>query len=235
MANAGRNCIVTGYPKLDAYINNSRIVKNRFKNSDISIARIIYAPHHSFSNRLSFATFQWNGRELLEYARVHPETSWVFKPHPRLKYELVASGFMTLQEANDYYSAWNNLQNTCVYDQGDYIDLFVESSALVTDCISFIGEYLPSGHPVILLVNPESAGYNEFGKAVIAHYYQVKDIVSLREKLDLVAINGNDSFREQRISDVQTIFPQQVQSARIITEALASTLLLTGKKNEIQE
>jgi len=67
----------------------------------------------------------------------------VFKPHPRLKYELVQHGIMTMAEADEYYDAWRSIPNASVYEQGNYFGLFVESTLMITDCISFLGEYLP--------------------------------------------------------------------------------------------
>lgn len=225
MANAGRNCAVTGYPKLDEYRAAGERDTSHFKRSAEAKAKIIYAPHHSFANRLSFATFEWNGRELLEYARSHPETSWVFKPHPRLRYELVATGMMTLAEANDYYASWDALPNASVYAQGDYIGLFAESSLLVTDSVSFLGEYLPSGNPVILLENPRSAGYNELGEAITAHYYRASDIDALRTSLDSVAISGIDGMRDARLKDSDAIFPREITAAGKILDIVSSALL----------
>ncbi len=217
MLNKGKNCVVSGYPKLDDYAKLVQKTKNQPK--------IIYAPHHSFSGRLRFATFRWNGREMLEYARRHSEISWVFKPHPRLKYELVEQKIMTLEEANDYYDSWASLDNSEFYNSGDYIRLFQESDLLITDCISFLGEYLPSGNPVILLENTESAGYNELGKEIISSYYSCKAWNEVENSINSVIVDKIDPEKHLRITTNQSVFPE-TPASKLIYEHVLKTFFL---------
>jgi len=217
MLNKGKNCVVSGYPKLDDYAKPVQKTKNQPK--------ILYAPHHSFSGRLRFATFRWNGREMLEYARRHPEISWVFKPHPRLKYELVEQKIMTLEEANDYYDSWASLDNSEFYNSGDYIGLFQESDLLITDCISFLGEYLPSGNPVILLENTESAGYNELGTEIISSYYSCKAWNEVENSINSVIVDKIDPEKHLRITTNQSVFPE-TPASKLIYEHVLKTFFL---------
>ena len=89
--NRGNNLVVSGHPKLDAYVSNDHPCGQHLwstsREESPHVKRIIYAPHWSF-NFLRFATFDWSGEFLLAYARQHPETDWLFKPHPRLRYVL---------------------------------------------------------------------------------------------------------------------------------------------------
>lgn len=217
MLNKGKNCVVSGYPKLDDYAKPVQKTKNQPK--------ILYAPHHSFSGRLRFATFRWNGREMLEYARRHSEISWVFKPHPRLKYELVEQKIMTLEEANDYYDSWASMDNSEFYNSGDYIRLFQESDLLITDCISFLGEYLPSGNPVILLENTESAGYNELGKEIISSYYSCKAWNEVENSINSVIVDKIDPEKHLRITTNQSVFPE-TPASKLIYEHVLKTFFL---------
>lgn len=215
MDNGGANCVVSGYPKLDAYERVRRLVHD-----ESGKKTILYAPHHSFKNRLRFATFQWNGLALLEYAKDHPETQWVFKPHPRLKYELVACGIMTESEANAYYEAWARLPNGSLYLEGDYIKLFVRSDALITDCVSFLGEYLPSGKPVILPVNTESIGYNEFGESIVSAYYKAYTIQELLDMIERVVLRGDDVMQESRRAAAEMLVESRSTAERVVLNLL---------------
>ena len=216
MDNRGRNCRVAGYPKLDEY---RRIRTNNalefFPAGSETKPRIIYAPHHSF-DRATFATFDWNGRELLKFAEEHPDTAWVFKPHPRLKYELVQHGIMTMAEADEYYDAWRSIPNASVYEQGNYFGLFVESTLMITDCISFLGEYLPSGNPVILPVNPRSVGYNELGTIITDSYYKAHTLKELTDLISSVAICGQDSKKTERQRAAEHFLFPQTAAERIL-------------------
>ena len=52
-------------------------------------------------------------------------------------------------EINNYFSEWEKIGK--IYPTGDYYELFSHSDCLITDCISFLAEYLPTGKPVIHL------------------------------------------------------------------------------------
>jgi hypothetical protein len=216
MDNGAVNCRVGGYPKLDDYGSDRAGGKGLFKPSAERSLRLIYAPHHSIQGRLSYATFQWSGKAVLAYARAERSVSWVFKPHPRLKYELVAQGIMTLSEAESYYEAWDALPNTARYEQGGYMGLFEESDGLVTDCASFLGEYIPTGNPVFLLINPNSAGYNELGKAIAASYYHCHNETDLLRAIRGVTIERNDPLRELRLSRASQLRGNKPSSLRIM-------------------
>jgi CDP-glycerol glycerophosphotransferase (TagB/SpsB family) len=76
---------------------------------------------------------------LLEYAKSHTETKWIFKPHPLLKKALVDTNTMTLEEVENYYSEWEKIG--IKYEGGEYLEFFAKSKMMVTDCSSFLGEY----------------------------------------------------------------------------------------------
>ncbi|APX92950.1 hypothetical protein BWR19_08410 [Halomonas sp. 1513] len=188
-------------------------------NKNVSIARknkrIIYAPHHSLEKKHhnKYATFQWNGRWLLSYAKMHPDMDWVFKPHPRLKHALLENELMTHDEVDGYYAEWESLSNAVVLDEGDYLEIFRDSDALVTDCGSFLLEYYFTRRPIIQLVNDASAGYGEFGEKVIEYYYKARDTKELEMLLSDVVIGGNDYLKSARLSTLD--FPDDQAGERI--------------------
>jgi len=147
---SGRNVVVSGYPKLDVYrdiYNCKDDIISKFCRSDEKKTRrqrIIWGPHWSIRDKfLGYSTFDRYFEDFLNYAKTHSEIDWIFKPHQRLKYHCVESGFMTLNEVESYYAEWHNLSNGFVYDEGDYFNIFKSSDALITDCGSFLAEYLP--------------------------------------------------------------------------------------------
>jgi len=148
-----------------------------------------------------FATFQWNGKKILQIAKdTASKIQWVFKPHPHLKYTLVQNGIMTEAERNDYYAQWETVG--LVYDAGDYFPLFQDSSAMITDCGSFLAEYLPTKHPVLHLVSPDSTWRGAVNEGAAAHYYKIKNVEELDEMFDKVIINREDPLRDKRLEDL---------------------------------
>jgi CDP-glycerol glycerophosphotransferase (TagB/SpsB family) len=165
---------------------------------------IIYAPHFSFKNSvLRLSTFDWNGKYLLDFARAHRELDWIFKPHPQLKLKVIQDGIMTENEINEYYDEWAKIG--LVYDQGDYFNIFMSSDALITDCSSFLSEYLPTKKPVIHMISENMVALNSISKVTSSHYYKAHDLRELEFYLNDVIINKNDPLREKRINDINIL------------------------------
>ena len=199
-----KNVLVTGHPKLDAY-SKSIDEDNSLWKSSKEMYRIIYAPHHSFkSHSLGWATFEWNGVELLNYAKQHSDiTEWVFKPHPKFKFE--ASRIMNLADVNSYYNDWESIGQ--VYDSGDYFDMFRTADLLITDCGSFLTEWLPTEKPCIHLL---SNGGDVTNRSIVhenssKNYYNVTNIEELNKKLDMLILRNEDPLKEARINDAREI------------------------------
>jgi hypothetical protein len=186
--------IITGHPKLDAY------------NNEISndMHYIIYAPHFATKNTiLRLSTFDWSGRFILDFAKTHNKLNWVFKPHPLFKFQIVKDGIMTEKEIDDYYDEWARIG--MVYNQGDYLGIFKNSDALITDCSSFLSEYLPTMMPVVHMISETMVAQNPISKVASSHYYKAHNIMELEFYLNDVIINKNDPLRNQRIEDISVL------------------------------
>ena len=191
--------------------------KKRMRNGEY----VIYAPHFSFpyngkANLETLGTFEWNGREMLEYAKVHKEIKWAWKPHPALRWQLESKGFMTHEEVDEYYAAWEEIAET-KYD-GDYMDLFEKSRAMITDCGSFLLEYAPTGMPII---RPLAANFSLTPSAsaqkIFETYYTAHNWDELRTFLDGVIVRGDDFRRTSRLKVVKEM---------CLTEACASNKVI---------
>lgn len=199
---------VSGQAKLDSYLLPINYSKQVWKTKDKK--HIIWAPHNSFSNNsiLKFGTFHLNYKFLYDYAKNHPEYEFVFKPHPELKLTIVKEKLMTEEEVDSYWECWDKLPNAQIYDECDYFDLFRTSDLLITDCNSFLYEYLPTLKPVIHLLNMYSVGHNEYGRKLINGYYDANDIEELQELLDKILIKDEDPLFIKRKYIVDNILIQ---------------------------
>jgi len=192
-----RNTLPVGHPKMDAY--GAPIKNNPWKSKKI---RIIYAPHYSLAEThpLHFATFRWNGKQILDLAKKTAKTTeWIFKPHPRFKVGILEAGIMTKQEIDAYYEAWEKIGQVC--NTGDYFDMFRTSDMLITDCGSFLAEYLPTNKPVIHLIPKSDTGHSELSKQTSRHYYKAQDIEQLMKYFDMLTKRKEDPMRELRAKD----------------------------------
>ena len=206
--------VVTGYPKLDVYLEPVN-TENLPWPVDNSTKRVIYAPHHAFKNtKMRIATFEWNHDLLLSFAQQYPDISWVYRPHGRIKYTITGAGFMSLAEYEDYEDSWGRLENALFYPTGSYFDLFRKSDALITDSSSFLGEYLPTGKPVIWLkARKPNVKLNSIGKKITDTYYQVSTRDELLETFNRVIVDGDDYLLPSRHKIMNELFPPDRDSA----------------------
>lgn len=191
--------VATGHPMLDC-INNKKVEKS-------PRMIVIYSPHWSvysevFDNKERYSTFQHNGQEILKYAQRHPEIDWYFKPHPTLKTSLLRTRLMTQMEIDSYYAEWGKIGTICT--NGDYTELFWKSSALITDCASFLVEYPCTGNPIIHLISSTcKVPIPRPSKKLFETYYQVHNLKEMEECFDMVLCKRLDPLYEIRMKAVR--------------------------------
>lgn len=183
------NMLAVGHPQLDYYLNCN--IKPR--------KYVIYSPHWTIKGEgIGYSTFLENGELILEFAQKHPELNWVFKPHPLLFNRLCEFENWGKEKTQKYYDDWKKLGIYC--DNCDYMDLFNESVALITDCGSFLTEYLLTEQPVIHLVSANAAEYNDNVKKIVKTYYQSHNNEELKKFLDKILIQKEDCKKINRIN-----------------------------------
>ncbi len=225
------NCISTGYPKLDVYHNRSICdiqLSNYWK--DPQKIKIIYAPHHSFrkvkSNTFQFGTFPKNYQLILDLAKKTSDiTTWIFKPHPMLRSVIVKERIMSEEETKKYYDEWAKIGN--LYDTGDYFDIFISSDIMITDCASFLAEYLPSHKPLIRLINPKCIEFDEVGQRLSKCYYNAHNNEELLSLFKSIVLNKEDYLKNQRIKLANTLVNPNVSASHIIINNILNRLHLT--------
>lgn len=228
----GFNCVLSGDSKLDKYSNNLSEYKLPQK-IDNGKPIIIYAPHHSIRFEFTLAslsTFHLYYKYFLNLVKSNPNINFVFKPHPNLFKRIIELGIFSEREYESYYEQWNSLDNGLCITDGDYIDLFRKSSLLITDCASFIGEYLPSGNPVIYLVNPERdqntyfESFSNMGKKILVTYYLAHNEDEIQMYFDNIIENNVDPKKEERKKLSEEIFFNVGFAGKYITNYLEKIL-----------
>lgn len=196
-----RNVVCSGYPGTDTLIDQDYRPKDNWKIKDHSIKRIIWAPHHTIGVRDGssphFSTFLRYYDDMLQFAdKYHDKIQIAFKPHPILYDKLCL--LWGKDRTNSYYKRWCELDNGMLED-GNYVDLFLTSDAIMHDCCSFISEYLLVNKPALHLDNETEYDklYNPAIQRTLTNYYKAdckEKIESFIEDL----IEGTDPMKEQR-------------------------------------
>ena len=130
---------------------------------------------------------------------------------------------MKKNDLNIYFKKWNN-KNSEHYSNYNYYKIFFSSDGLITDCGSFLMEYLFTGKPVLVLENGKNPGWNELGRKVYNVYYKAynnedilrfiknviikkKDILKpKRERLIKFLLKDNQSFNNNSFNSSKKIF-----------------------------
>ena len=217
-----KNLFVIGSVKLDAYNTiNANNTEKLWKSRDKK--RIIYAPHHSFNDNIhEVATFQHNGRFILDLAKNNPNTEWIFRPHPSFIDRVLKNNIMTNTEIEDYYKEWKAIGQVSADE--NYYEIFKSSDCLITDSISFLSEYAPTGKPVLHLRkdNTESM-FNALVSEIDKSYYQIYNNEELAKIFNIVVINGVDELKTARENN-KNLLPTNTSASRNIYNYLKKEL-----------
>ena len=129
--------LYSGYPRLDVMFEEKLTFDWKMTRPDAK--KIIWAPHWSMGGRgINYATFQWNFKFMYEFAKAHPEISWVVKPHPKLPFTAVSTGlFPSVEAYREYIQKWNDLPNAKVYLGAYYHAVFATSDGMIRQCQIF--------------------------------------------------------------------------------------------------
>lgn len=218
MKNRGKNLKVAGHPILDYFYLNK---DTEFEDKKY----IIYAPHWSVGNNnvLRWGTFLETGEFILEYAKKHPEQNWLFKPHPCLKGYLLAENIWSEEKIEKYWSEWEKIGT--IYESGDYLKLFMESEAMLTDCGSFKSEYFMTQKPQFFLKsNRNPVGFNPNVEKINKTSYEASTKEELEFILNEVLVKKNDFKKDLRKKLYNECGYKDMYCAKNIVDDIIKTL-----------
>lgn len=198
--NHGSNIVVSGNPLADYFFDNHTPSDDCWPIKNRQIKRIIWAPHHSImpNDYLDYSNFLSLADEMLEIAKKYRDKAqFVFKPHPALKEKLYKLDDWGVEKTDAYYNKWKELPNGN-YCNGNYVDLFITSDALIHDCSSFTGEYLYVNKPVMYITDrTKIESFNSFADACFNMHYHGFSISDIENFINKV-IDGTDPLLKER-------------------------------------
>lgn len=201
--NKGNNVSIVGYSNADDFLFKKHA--DVWKPQQQPKKRVIWAPHFTIDEKrclIAHATFLWMADVMLKIAQKYSEQiQFAFKPHPRLLTELYHHADWGKEKADVYYKQWEIMANTQAED-GDFVDLFMTSDALIHDCGSFCAEYHYSQKPAMFVssnINHFRDTFNDFGKKAIDLHYLGKDETDIINFIEEVVLKGKDTRLSERI------------------------------------
>lgn len=172
-----KHVYLTGNPKLDSLVRQVENGEKRWPLKNGGNIRMIWAPHHSYSNSwLNFGNFLEIRKKILRFARRNPNVDIVMRPHPFMLGALVSRNLMSKKSRRAWLAKWNTLPNTAIDTKGDIAHLFASADLLFTDGISFLGEYpVATGKPSIFLERAGHWPFSPIGELAVATTIRVKN------------------------------------------------------------
>jgi len=185
--------------------------------------RIVWGPHHSYSDGwLNFGQFPETHRQMLALAVRHPEIDFVLRPHPFLFGTMVDRGLISQRDLDHWVEDWNDLPNTAIHTDGDYADLFKATDLLITDGISFIGEYpLVTGRPTVFLEKPGHWEFSPLGELAAAANIRLTDFAAFETLLDEIRTEGMPDYSAEIAELKAAASPYPGKAAAKIVEIVA--------------
>lgn len=208
----GRNVRYSGYCKMDHFFQTHDYTEQDIRklwkipsHTEIhQMKRLIIAPHHSVMDDLilSYSTFHKNLYFLLYLAKKYEnEITFIFKPHPNLRFRSVQAGvFKNLDEYDAYMELWNALPNARTVDEDDYLKIFETSDGMIMDSASFIAEYMYVNKPLLYLEKCTSSTFSELGMKIMECHYKADgtDYFGIGQFVQKVILQGEDVMKGKR-------------------------------------
>ena len=222
----GENGLAIGYPATEALIGNElKGGKSCWKAQEREKKKIIYAPHHTISERnASLSTFLKFGRFIQKIAIDYKDlVQWSFKPHPMLRSKLYQLPSWGRERTDDYYQFWES-QRCTQLDEGEYDGLFRQSDAIIHDCSSFVVEYAFTKKPALYLFNTafkDQSFLNEFGADVMQSYAKAaefNEIIKFLESIVGGTFSHEGSSTEKFDNYVTRFYGEKLPSTRILED-----------------
>jgi CDP-glycerol glycerophosphotransferase (TagB/SpsB family) len=209
----------TGSPKIDNLRREAQEGKSSWPLSGGKF-KIVWAPHHSYSPHwYNFGVFSKIYIQMLDFATQNPNIEIVLRPHPFLWGTLTDRDVLTVEELSSWRASWDALANTYVDEDGSYAELFLATDVLLTDGISFLGEYpLVAGKPTIFFENEGHWEFSPTGKLAAASSVRVKTFEELKEVITLARKSGLPDRSEQIQKLIEASSPYPGESAKRIVE-----------------
>lgn len=184
--------------------------------------KIIWAPHHTIGEcgEFQIGAFLEICDEMLKLRDAYRDSIvFAFKPHPMMLTKLYR--VWDRERADEYYRKWANGENSFLAE-GVYIDLFMQSDAMIHDCSSFMVEYIYADKPVAYTYRKSwrAPTYNKIGAGALNVHYSLHSVSEIKGFIDDVVLAGNDplgaarkAFVNEYLNDCGSPFSENVVNA----------------------
>lgn len=202
LTNHGINAVNSGHPMADSFLFPMGERCKAWRDCGSSKRKVIWAPHWTIQAETNgwiyYGTFLSTAEAIMELVQQYKDQiQFAFKPHPNLYDTLCKHPNWGKERTDAFYAKWREMPNT-QFEDGAYVDLFMQSDAMIHDCGSFIQEYLFADKPCMYLREPENKQEYSAMAADCLNAYQIGITREEIEAFLQMVLRGEDSKAEER-------------------------------------
>jgi hypothetical protein len=205
--------VISGLPKLEElkkytmeFEKNPRKFDYLWKGKNTK--RIIWAPHWSLfwnGSPTGFCTLLNNLDYICEIFRHNKNLECVLRMHPFLEDALVRNKIFEEESLRQFLNFIDSQPNMRVDRSDNYFDLFVSSTAMITDGVSFLAEYSLTKKPLLNTINENGPELNPLGEAIRSNLYTAVNNIEIKDFIERVILNEDDFMQESRIKNIDDL------------------------------
>jgi hypothetical protein len=157
------------------------------------------------TGRAGYSTFLVTWRTMLAEFEARPHMRFIFRPHPLLLEDMRAKQSWSESDQQEFGERMADLPTVTVADSflaSSHIPQFEQAWAMVTDGVSYLGEFSYTGKPLLLTEAPDNMGWNPVGRAIRSVVETSDYAVRVPDFLDRVAAD-DDPDRRRRLMTVR--------------------------------
>lgn len=206
--NKGRNVEIVGYLNADMYASaKKRVLSGNsvsvWKQQRSPKKKVVWTPHLSITadSALHQGNFLHMADDMLYVAAKYADQiQFSFKPHPSLYATLCMCTEWGKDKTDAYYAKWASGENTQL-DNGEFVDLFIQSDAMINDSGSFTAEYIYTLKPALnCFINYDEAKNNmtDLGRCALSCQYRGNTLPEIESFLQDIVLGEKDPLGEAR-------------------------------------
>ncbi len=224
----GRNMKVVGYPKMDE-------LATRKSKKDKARKMVILAPHHSIGDVYAkVGSFLETADIFLELVKRYPQVDFVFRPHPLLKQNLVKPEYWGRAKTEAYFEEMLSQPNVSYSTDGEYLQIFSDSDAMIHDCGSYMCEYLYTGNPFGYCYRSDASQetWTDLGERCLAVHHPLRTRKDYFDFMEEVVLKERDSLRDARIRFAsEMVIYNHPNATHAVLQELKSALTLQHRNS----
>lgn len=196
LAGVGEDIVVrTGSPALDHWDDYS---------GRSPVPTVMWCPWWSTSGKVSgkagYSTFLATWRTMLDEFEARPTMRFIFRPHPLLLEHVRALGVWPDDEREEFDARMAALRTVTIANSflaSSHVPQFEQAWAMITDGVSYLGEFAYTGKPLLLTEAANNMGWNPVGQRIRAVVETTPYAEGVPDFLDRV-VADEDPERDRR-------------------------------------